>query len=90
MKTKILKATGRVQGVGFRYFVQKQAMQLGVKGEVKNQPDGSVLIIAQAAGIAMAEFITKVESGPSFSRVNNLLVNDQERAQEYVDFKITY
>lgn len=90
MLTKIIKVCGRVQGVGFRYFVQKQAEDLGVRGEVKNQSDGSVLVVAQAEPDVLDAFVRIVEAGPSFSRVDHCVVNDQERAIDYVDFKITY
>ena len=39
-----IRITGRVQGVGFRYFVQRIANEFGVNGFVKNEPDGSVYI----------------------------------------------
>ncbi|MBP7333689.1 MAG: acylphosphatase, partial [Candidatus Cloacimonas sp.] len=48
MPTWELYANGRVQGVGFRYFVWKTASELGIKGYVNNQWDGSVKIVAQA------------------------------------------
>ncbi|MFV0269489.1 MAG: acylphosphatase, partial [Draconibacterium sp.] len=40
-----IKVNGRVQGVGFRYFTKKQADIRGLKGWVKNAPDGSVLVL---------------------------------------------
>ncbi|MCA9735815.1 acylphosphatase [candidate division KSB1 bacterium] len=90
MGTKIIKVSGRVQGVGFRYFVQKKAIELDIVGEVKNQPDGSVLIIAQGSVTTMNTFIQQVETGPSFSRVDQCVINDQDRDKIYKDFKITY
>ncbi len=46
-KAIILRVTGRVQGVGFRYYAQKKALELGVNGYVRNRPDGSVYIEAE-------------------------------------------
>jgi acylphosphatase len=42
-----IKITGRVQGVGFRYFVQRRAAEFNIVGWVKNERDGSVLVMAQ-------------------------------------------
>tara|TARA_Y100001970_G_C14250607_1_gene871538 strand:- start:313 stop:573 length:261 start_codon:yes stop_codon:yes gene_type:complete len=39
--------TGKVQGVGFRYFVKKEAEKLGISGYVKNEIDGSVFVVAE-------------------------------------------
>lgn len=44
---------GRVQGVGFRKFVKTKAQQLGVKGYVKNLPDGTVEVVAKFASSAL-------------------------------------
>ncbi|MGW8122859.1 acylphosphatase [Roseivirga echinicomitans] len=49
MQAKRIKVTGKVQGVYFRVSTQEQAKQLGIKGWCKNEPDGSVLIIADVS-----------------------------------------
>ncbi|MEO0218368.1 MAG: acylphosphatase, partial [candidate division WOR-3 bacterium] len=46
MKSLIIKVYGRVQGVGYRYFAQRHARKLGIKGYAENKPDGSVYIEA--------------------------------------------
>jgi acylphosphatase len=61
--------SGRVQGVGFRNFVQKRAMALGVRGAVRNLGDGRVEILAQADGPVMDEFRLTVLRGPSLAHV---------------------
>lgn len=48
-------AHGRVQGVNYRHFVRQQALSLGVRGYVKNLPDGSVEIVAEADSAAVME-----------------------------------
>jgi len=50
-----LIARGKVQGVNYRSFVRQQALALGVKGYVKNLPDGSVEIMAEAENAATME-----------------------------------
>ncbi|KAA3615942.1 MAG: acylphosphatase [Calditrichaeota bacterium] len=90
MKKISIQVFGRVQGVGFRYFVQEQAVRLGINGEVRNESDGTVLIHAQASADAMVKFISLVEKGPSFSRVSHLVKQDLQNDIEYTDFQITF
>ena len=61
--------SGRVQGVGFRYFAVRVARQAGVFGTVRNLPDGSVEAIAEGSAAAIAEFRDALERGPSYSHV---------------------
>ncbi|MCM2254851.1 MAG: acylphosphatase [Vicinamibacteria bacterium] len=68
------RVVGRVQGVGYRYFALREAETLGVCGHVRNLPDGSVEVNAEASPDALARFEEKLRSGPSFSRVEGLEV----------------
>jgi acylphosphatase len=61
--------TGRVQGVGYRYFTLQAAQALGVNGFVRNLPDGRVEIVAEAPDDVMASFEERLREGPSFSTV---------------------
>lgn len=89
MKTISIKVFGRVQGVGFRYFVQEQARQLGARGDVKNLADGSVHIRAQAGNEMMQSFIDAVKRGPAFSNVERVEIQDLTGNFDFDDFKIT-
>jgi acylphosphatase len=60
---------GRVQGVGYRYFVQREAGSLGVTGFVRNLPDGSVEIVAEGGESAVAQLEARLREGPSFASV---------------------
>lgn len=60
---------GRVQGVGYRYFVQREADARGVTGFVRNLPDGSVEVIAEADERVIADLEAQLRRGPSFARV---------------------
>jgi acylphosphatase len=60
---------GRVQGVGYRYFVQREADARGVTGFVRNLPDGSVEVVAEAEEPAIAALEAELRRGPSFARV---------------------
>lgn len=72
MKTYHITVKGRVQGVGFRYYTLQRAQSLGVRGWVKNRPDGSVEIMVSGQGQALNTFIDAVKEGPSFSRVESV------------------
>ena len=67
-----LIVTGRVQGVGFRWFVCRAARRLGVAGWVRNLPNGSVEVAASAPGPTLAAFAADVHRGPPGARVDHL------------------
>lgn len=67
-----INISGRVQGVGFRYFAQHKANEMGITGWVKNAVDGSVLIIAQGTGAEIKTFIDYLYIGPTRSRVDKI------------------
>ena len=63
---------GRVQGVGYRYFVSREAEALGVSGFARNLPDGTVEVLGEGAAEALARFEDKLRSGPAFSAVETV------------------
>lgn len=63
------RVQGRVQGVGYRYFVQREADALSVTGFVRNLPDGTVEVVAEGAEPALAQLEARLREGPSFARV---------------------
>ena len=63
---------GDVQGVGFRYFVQRTARQLGLTGWVRNNDDGSVELVAEGARQKLEELRRAVERGPRMARVDRV------------------
>ena len=67
-----LVISGRVQGVGFRYFTLKSARGLGLGGWVRNEPDGSVLCEVQGEPSAVRVFAEQVRRGPGLSRVEDV------------------
>ena len=64
--------SGRVQGVGFRWFVLQRAEPLGLRGWVRNLPDGRVEIVAAGPSPAMHGLDAAVRSGPRLSRVDHV------------------
>ena len=79
---------GRVQGVGFRYFVQYAGNRLGVVGDVRNCPDATVEIVVQGSEKQIAEFIKQVEKGPALARVDRVDVVDIPVQGTYNTFSI--
>ncbi len=64
-----LIVSGYVQGVGFRYYTRVHANRMGVRGWVRNNPDGTVEIEAEAPHTTLKEFIAAVRRGPSHGNV---------------------
>lgn len=69
---KGFRLTGRVQGVGFRWWTQQTARELGLSGTVRNCADGSVEIHAEGTGDAMETFARRVQNGPRSARVQQV------------------
>jgi len=63
---------GRVQGVGYRYFVLRQAERLAVTGFTRNRPDGSVEVVAEGSEETLAELEGRLREGPAFSSVTGV------------------
>jgi acylphosphatase len=80
--------TGTVQGVGFRYFVLRQAQELGIYGWVSNKPNGDVEALAQGDKEDLDQFIAKVKQGSAFSRVDNVILNWDDGQENYTSFEI--
>ena len=83
-----MKITGKVQGVGFRYFVLRQAQKLSIKGWVSNNSNGNVEALAQGEKEGLDHFIAKVKQGPAFSRVEDVSLNWVNEAEQYFSFEI--
>lgn len=88
MAAKHIIVYGRVQGVGFRYFVQAAAERLGLTGSVCNCPDSTVEISVAGNPRRIEEFIQQVKQGPSLARVDHLDIQDLPDPQDYESFSI--
>ncbi len=81
--------SGKVQGVWFRDSTLKKAQELGVKGFVKNQKDGSVYIEAEGSLSTVKKLINWCHEGPKFAKVEAVEINDMELTY-FEKFKIVW
>mgnify|MGYP001552345683 FL=1 len=66
------RVSGRVQGVGYRWWAVRKAQHLGLGGIVRNLPDGSVEVRATGPAEALREFASALHSGPPYARVRSV------------------
>jgi acylphosphatase len=74
-KSISIKIYGKVQQIGFRYFISKLALEVGVKGFVKNVSDGSVYVEAEGDEHTIDVFKHHCQMGPPHSNVTKFIVN---------------
>jgi acylphosphatase len=63
---------GRVQGVGYRYFVLRAAESLSLAGWARNLPDGSVEVVAEGGEAALEDLEGRLRAGPGLARVSGV------------------
>ncbi len=68
--------SGRVQGVGFRFFAERAAREAGVKGWVRNRPDGTVETMVEGEQAAVDGYLDRLRKGPLGSRVAGVTIED--------------
>lgn len=81
---------GKVQGVMYRDFVQRAALELGIVGHIENMQDGSVRAVAQGIPDALKAFINKLHEGSVLSRIDEVSVVWRPPTQLFDDFSVTY
>jgi acylphosphatase len=85
-----LWVTGRVQGVGFRAFVQGSAFRLGLTGWVRNAGYDSVEVVVEGVRDRLEEFAREVKTGPRAGRVDEARVEWEKASGEFQDFNVKY
>ena len=84
METRRCIVSGRVQGVGFRWFVVRNARDLGVTGTVENRADGTVEAFLQAdSGDALDTLVDRIREGPPAARVDEVNVEEAEAEKAF-------
>jgi len=79
---------GEVQGVSFRWFVEREAFRSGLRGWVRNRRDGRVEALAEGERAVLEMFLERVRQGPRLARVEGVEILWSEATGEFPDFKI--
>jgi acylphosphatase len=88
MATKNFIVRGRVQGVGFRWFVEREAALLGLAGWVRNNDDGTVEVLASGSDEQLNSLLAKLKQGPRAARVDAVDERSAEAPKELKSFSI--
>lgn len=83
-----VRIEGRVQGVNFRAFTSEHARRLGLKGYVKNLPDGSVEAVIEGDPERVHRLLGALKEGPPAAYVTGLRVEEEKPTGEFADFEI--
>jgi len=81
---------GLVQGVGFRYFTERAARHLGLRGWVRNLADGRVEVVAAGPEDDVAAFVAQLRRGPAAGRVEALEVSETTLEDTVTRFEIRH
>ena len=81
---------GRVQGVGFRWFVQREAARIGLRGWVRNTTDGHVEVVAAGSAEEIARLMASLRKGSRGSRVDSVVEHElaESEAESLGPFEI--
>ncbi|MGA2966615.1 MAG: acylphosphatase [Terriglobales bacterium] len=79
---------GRVQGVGFRWFVEREAHILQIAGWVRNNADGSVEVLAHGTREQLAGLHSRLREGPRTARVDEVEVSEAEAVARLGSFQV--
>ncbi len=86
-----IRVSGRVQGVGFRFFTYQQAVKLGLAGYVKNLDNGDVELVAKGDSLTIAKLIQWIEQGgPASARITNIHVTKLVPEHDLTSFNVRY
>lgn len=85
--TQHLRITGRVQGVGYRWHMARQARALGLTGWVRNRQDGSVEAQATGPADAVQALVSWAHHGPELARVDGVVVSTPESVEPCQGFE---
>jgi acylphosphatase len=88
IESRTYRIVGRVQGVGFRWFTWDAASREGLRGVVRNMPDGSVEAMVEGDRDALERFHWKICSGPAGARVDHAECEIGPATGRYHDFSV--
>jgi acylphosphatase len=81
---------GMVQGVGFRYFAYRQATIRGLKGYVRNRPDGTVESVVEGERGMIEDYVRELNIGPRYARVTRVDVQWEPFVGEFKSFEVRF
>lgn len=90
MQRIALRITGRVQGVRYRKTTFEKAKAYGLKGFVRNEPDGSVYVVAEGERTGLDKLIDWCRQGPPASMVSEIAFLPADPNEAFLDFNIRY
>jgi len=90
MKRVSVTVHGRVQGVAFRHYTCRRALELGITGWVRNLPDGAVEGLFEGDDSAVAALVEWCRNGPPAARVDRLDISTGTYCGEFESFAITF
>jgi len=90
LKRVSVSVRGRVQGVSFRYYTQREALQLGLVGWVRNEQDGSVLVVAEGTEEQLSLLLRYLRRGPTAGRVTTIDPVWSEASGKFSSFEIRW
>ncbi len=91
LKAVTIRVYGRVQGVGFRYFILRNAQALGLRGYVRNEPSGNeVFIYAEGEPEAIDRLIALARKGPLAARVDQVEIEEVSPSHQWQDFQVVF
>ncbi|HWR36149.1 MAG TPA: acylphosphatase [Clostridia bacterium] len=88
LETRRYIVSGRVQGVGFRWYVEREARILGLSGWVRNKQDGSVEVLAAGTREQLGALYDKLKQGPRAARVDDVEVEEAAPLNDLTTFRI--
>ena len=80
--------SGRVQGVSYRAWTRRTAVELGLFGWVRNRDDGSVELVAEGESECLVVLAEALRQGPPLANVERVAVNDEAPSGEFTSFTI--
>lgn len=84
-----VRISGKVQGVGFRYWTRDEAVRLGLTGWVRNEEDGAVVAVIAGPDAAVTTMIERLRRGPPGASVSGVETEMAQLEKNPTDFRIT-
>lgn len=85
-----IRYRGNVQGVGFRFAVCRQARHFDIGGFVRNEPDGSVLMVAEGGPGGLDSFLDAIDASSVAAHIRGKSIEEEEYRGEFDEFRIEY